>query len=330
MLTHKMIKTSISLALTAVLGTGLAASGAAHAADYPERAITVIVPFPAGGGGDTLARIATDAIGRQLGQTMIVENRPGAGGNIGTSQVARAKPDGYTLGYGTNGTGAINHWLYSNPGYSNDDLEPISRLTTIAAAMVVNPDSQYKTVQELIAFGKANPDSLTCGSAGNGTTSHLACELFKQMTGVKILHIPYKGGAAAMTDLLGGRVDLLIDVLPNLSGQIAAGKLRPLAVTMNKRLDSHPDIPTMQEAGVPGYDFFAWDAIWAPKGTPPQALDRLNEAVRKAMSDPKTVEILKARGADTAPTSREELAAFVKEEYTRLGEVVKKSGARVD
>lgn len=330
MLTQKFIKTSLRLALGTLLGAGLTLGGAAQAADYPERAITVIVPFPAGGGGDTLARIATEAIGRQLNQTLIVENRPGAGGNIGTSQVARAKPDGYTLGYGTNGTGAINHWLYSNPGYSNDDLEPISRLTTIAAALVVNPESQYKTVQDLVNFGKANPDSLTCGSAGNGTTSHLACELFKQMTGIQVLHIPYKGGAAAMTDLMGGRVDLLIDVMPNLSGQIAAGKLRPLAVTMTKRLESHPTIPTMEEAGVPGYDFFAWDAIWAPKGTPQDVLDRLNDAARKAMSDPKTVEILKARGADTAPTSREELAAFVKEEYTRLGEVVKKSGARVD
>lgn len=330
MLTQKFIKTGVRLALGTLIGAGLTLGGAAQAADYPERAITVIVPFPAGGGGDTLARIATEAIGRQLNQTLIVENRPGAGGNIGTSQVARAKPDGYTLGYGTNGTGAINHWLYSNPGYSNDDLEPISRLTTIAAAMVVNPDSQYKTVKDLVDFGKANPDSLTCGSAGNGTTSHLACELFKQMTGIQVLHIPYKGGAAAMTDLMGGRVDLLIDVMPNLTGQIEAGKLRPLAVTMTKRLDSHPNIPTMEEAGVPGYDFFAWDAIWAPKGTPQEVLDRLNDAARKAMSDPKTVEILKARGADTAPTSREELAAFVKEEYTRLGEVVKKSGARVD
>lgn len=330
MLTQKFINTGVRLALTALLGTGFALGAAAQATDYPERAITVIVPFPAGGGGDTLARIATEAIGRQLGQTLIVENRPGAGGNIGTSQVARAKPDGYTLGYGTNGTGAINHWLYSNPGYSNADLEPISRLTTIAAALVVNPDSKYKTVKDLVDYGKANPDSLTCGSAGNGTTSHLACELFKQMTGVSILHIPYKGGAAAMTDLMGGRVDLLIDVMPNLSGQIEAGKLRPLAVTMKKRLDSHPNIPTMEEAGVPGYDFFAWDAIWAPKGTPTEVLDRLNEAARKAMSDPKTVAILKARGADTAPTSREELASFVQEEYTRLGEVVKKSGARVD
>lgn len=330
MLTQKFIKTGVRLALGTLIGAGLTLSGAAQAADYPERAITVIVPFPAGGGGDTLARIATEAIGRQLNQTLIVENRPGAGGNIGTSQVARAKPDGYTLGYGTNGTGAINHWLYSNPGYSNDDLEPISRLTTIAAALVVNPDSQYKTVKDLVDFGKANPDSLTCGSAGNGTTSHLACELFKQMTGIQVLHIPYKGGAAAMTDLMGGRVDLLIDVMPNLTGQIEAGKLRPLAVTMTKRLDSHPNIPTMEEAGVPGYDFFAWDAIWAPKGTPQEVLDRLNDAARKAMSDPKTVAILKARGADTAPTSREELAAFVKEEYTRLGEVVKKSGARVD
>jgi len=316
----------------ASLGIALALSAVAPAqADtYPDRAITMMVPFAAGGGGDTLGRIYADALSRTLDQTIVVENRPGAGGNIGTATVTRAKPDGYTLAYGTNGTGAINHWIYKNPGFTIDDLEPISRLTTIAAALVVQPGTEIKSVKDLIAYGKANPEQLTCGSAGNGTTSHIACELFKQMTGVEILHIPYKGGAAAMTDLLGGRISMLIDVMPNLSGQIAAGNLLPLAVTTKERVASQPDIPTMDEAGVPGYYFFAWDAIYAPKGTPTATLDKLNEAVKAAVARPDVTKTLTSRGATPATTSRAELKAFVQEEYQRLGEVVQKAHVRID
>ncbi|MCC2597200.1 tripartite tricarboxylate transporter substrate binding protein [Pusillimonas sp. MFBS29] len=316
----------------ASLGIAMALSVAAPAqADtYPDHAVTLMVPFAAGGGGDTLGRIYADALSKTLNQTIVVENRPGAGGNIGTASVTRAKPDGYTLAYGTNGTGAINHWIYKDPGFTIDDLEPISRLTTIAAALVVQPGTNIQSVKDLIAYGKANPEQLTCGSAGNGTTSHIACELFKQMTGVKILHIPYKGGAAAMTDLLGGRIDMLIDVMPNLAGQIAAGTLLPLAVTTKERADSHPEIPTMDEAGVPGYYFFAWDAIYAPKGTPTATLDKLNEAVKAAVARPETTGILTSRGATPATTSREELKAFVQEEYKRLGEVVKKASVQID
>ena len=316
----------------ASLGIALALSAVAPAqADtYPDRAITMMVPFAAGGGGDTLGRIYADALSRTLDQTIVVENRPGAGGNIGTATVTRAKPDGYTLAYGTNGTGAINHWIYKNPGFTIDDLEPISRLTTIAAALVVQPGTEIKSVKDLIAYGKANPEQLTCGSAGNGTTSHIACELFKQMTGVEILHIPYKGVAAAMTDLLGGRISMLIDVMPNLAGQIAAGNLLPLAVTTKERVDSQPDIPTMDEAGVPGYYFFAWDAIYAPKGTPTATLDKLNEAVKAAVARPETTQTLTSRGATPATTTRAELKAFVQEEYERLGEVVQKANVRID
>ncbi|MFA5702847.1 MAG: tripartite tricarboxylate transporter substrate binding protein [Advenella sp.] len=308
------------------LGFGVSATAGA----YPEQPVTVIVPFAAGGGGDTLARMATNAIAKELNQSMVVENRPGAGGNIGTAQMTRSKPDGYTLAYGTNGTAAINHWLYKNPGFSIDDLEPVSRLTTIAAALVVRPDMGVKSVKELIAFGNENPNKLTCGSAGNGTTSHIACELFKQMTGLEIQHVPYKGGAAAMTDLIGGRISMLIDVMPNLTTQIASGNLLPLAVTTNERIESYPDIPTMSEAGVPDYYFFAWDGIYAPKGTPVDVLNQLNAAVKAGMQRPEVVEAFKSRGAEPATTSREELLAFVKDEHKRLGEVVKKAGARID
>jgi len=308
----------------------LLGSAAAHANPYPNRAVTVIVPFLAGGGGDTLARIVTNGLTKELGQSIIVENRPGAGGNIGTAQAVRAQPDGYTLAYGTNGTGAINHLIYKDPGYSLDDLEPISRLTTITAAFAVSSESQFQSVEDVISHAKANPGVMTCGSAGNGTTSHIACELFKQMAGLEIVHIPYRGGAAALTDLIGGRIDILIDVMPNLAGQIAGGKLRALAVTMEERVASHPDVPTMNEAGVPGYYFVAWDALHAPKGTPTEVLDTLNARVKAMLEQPETAATLTDRGATPAPTSREELRDFMKSEYDRLSDIVKQANVQVD
>jgi tripartite-type tricarboxylate transporter receptor subunit TctC len=307
-------------------------SGAqAQQADWPNHPITLVVPFAAGGGGDTLARLVAEPLSRELGQSIIVENRPGAGGNIGTSIAARAKPDGYTLSYGTNGTQATNHWLYKSPGYAPSDFEPISRFTVIAAALVVNAtDERFKTLAQLLAYAKANPGELTCGSAGNGTSSHLACELLNQMAGTKVMHSPYQGGGAAMTDLLGGRISFMIDVMPNVSGQIAAGKLRALGVTTPDRVASNPDIPTISEAGLKGYEFFAWDGLYAPKGTPAAVLDKLNAAVNRALQQPEVRKMLESRGAIPAPTSRQALAEFGAEEYARLGKVVKVAGASID
>ncbi|WP_258127886.1 Bug family tripartite tricarboxylate transporter substrate binding protein [Achromobacter anxifer] len=303
----------------------------AQQADWPSHPITLVVPFAAGGGGDTLARLVAEPLSRELGQSIIVENRPGAGGNIGTSIAARAKPDGYTLSYGTNGTQATNHWLYKSPGYAPSDFEPISRFTVIAAALVVNAsDERFKTLAQLLAYAKSNPGELTCGSAGNGTSSHLACELLNQMTGTKVMHIPYKGGGAAMTDLLGGRISFMIDVMPNVSGQIAAGKLRALGVTTPDRVASNPDIPTISEAGLKGYEFFAWDGLYAPKGTPVAVLDKLNAAVNRALQQPEVRKMLESRGAIPSPTSRQALAEFGAEEYARLGKVVKVAGASID
>lgn len=326
----KPYKTLICMAVAACASIPSAAVLAQQAA-WPTHAITLVVPFAAGGGGDTLARLVAEPLSRELGQSIIVENRPGAGGNIGTSIAARANPDGYTLSYGTNGTQATNHWLYKSPGYAPADFEPISRFTVIAAALVVNgSDDRYKTLDQLLAYAKSHPGELTCGSAGNGTSSHLACELLNQMAGIKVMHIPYKGGGAAMTDLLGGRISFLIDVMPNVSGQIAAGKLRALAVTTPERVASNPDIPTMNEAGVKGYEFFAWDGLYAPKGTPAAVLDKLNTAVNQALQRPDVKKALESRGAIPSPTSRQVLAEFGAEEYTRLGKVVKTAGAAID
>jgi len=306
------------------------ASSAVGAETWPTRPINLIVPFPAGGGADTLARLVSEPLMRELGQTIVIENRPGAGGNIGSATAARAEPNGYTLAYATNGTQAINHWLYKTPGFSRDDFEPISRLTTIAAAVVVNPADPYRSLKDVLDAARAKPGMLTCGSAGNGTTSHLACEQLKQMAGVNIVHVPYKGGAAAMTDLMGGRLSILIDVMPNVAPQIKAQRLRALAVTTRERLASNPEIPTVAEAGVPGYAFFAWDALYAPKGTPAAVLDRLNAAVHKVLAQPEMRAQLESRGAQPAPTTREGLRAFSNEEYERLGKVVRTAGAVID
>lgn len=315
----------LALALALMFGMG-----AAQANEYPDRAVTVVVPFLAGGGGDTLARLVVNGLAKELNQSIVIENKPGAGGNIGTSQMVRATADGYTLGYGTNGTAAINHLIYKNPGFTPDDLEPISRFTTITASMAVSAESQFNSVQDVIDEAKKRPGQLTCGSAGNGTTSHIACELFKKMADIDMVHVPYRGGAAALTDLIGGRLDILIDVMPNLAGQIAGGKLRPLAVTMEERVPTHPDVPTMGEAGVPGYYFFAWDGLYAPKGTPSEILDKLNAAVHATLAQPEIAKALTDRGATPAPTSREELRAFIKSEYNRLGEIVKDAGVQID
>jgi len=307
------------------------AAGPAHADATFTHPLTLIVPFAAGGGGDTLARLVADPLSRELGQPIVIENRPGAGGNIGTAIGARATPDGYTLTYGTNGTQATNHWLYKTPGYTPQNFEPISRFTTIAAVLVVNGEEQrFQSLQQLLDYAKQHRGELTCGSAGNGTSSHLACELLKQMAGVDVMHIPYKGGAAAMTDLLGGRISFLIDVMPNVAGQIDAGKLRALAVTTPERVASHPGIPTIDESGVKGYGFFAWDGLYAPKGTPPQVLDALNAAVHRTLQRPEVRQALESRGAIPAPTSRQETAEFGAEEYERLGKVVRTAGAAID
>lgn len=319
-----------AISIASFIASAAPVSSAIGGDSWPSRPINLIVPFPAGGGGDTLARLISEPLARELGQTIVIENKPGAGGNIGTATASRAEPNGYTLAYATNGTQAINHWLYKTTGFSRDDFEPISRLTTIAAAVVVNPNEPYRSLQELLDAARAKPGSLTCGSAGNGTTSHLACEQLKQMAGVSIVHIPYKGGAAAMTDLMGGRLSLLIDVMPNVAPQIKANRLRALAVTTSERVASVPDIPTVAEAGVPGYAFFAWDALYAPKGTPTAVLDRVNAAVHKILSQAEVRSQLEVRGAQPAPTSREGLKQFSNEEYDRLGKVVRTAGAMID
>jgi tripartite-type tricarboxylate transporter receptor subunit TctC len=309
----------------------LCACATAFAAEYPDHPIRLVVPFPAGGGADALARTIMPRVGEILGQPIVIDNRPGAGGNIGSELVARSPADGYTLLYGTNGTHAINQTLYGKlPFDPQRDFAPVSRMTRIAAMMVVNPAVPAKSVAEFIEFARANPGKLSFASAGNGTTSHLAGELFKSLAGIDLLHVPYRGGGAAMTDLIGGQVTMMIDVMPNAWPQARAGKVRALAVTTARRFPSAPDIPTIAESGVPGFEMSAWDGILAPAGTPRPVIDRLNDAIRHALDDPQVKQALLERGAETVPGTPEEFARHISSETEKWAKVIQQAGAKID
>ncbi len=313
-----------------VLALFAALAGPARA-DYPDRPIRLVVPVPAGGGADNLARMIMPHVAQTLGVPIVIDNRPGAGGNIGAELVARAAPDGYTLLYGTNGTHAINPTLYGNLRFDPvADFAPVSRMTLIAAMLIVNNDVPAKSVAELIAYAKANPGKVNFASAGNGTTSHLAGVIFRGMAGVDIVHVPYRGGGAAALDLIGGQVQMMLDVMPNAYPLAKGGKVRGLAVTTAQRVPGAPDIPPIAESGRPGFDVSAWDAIFAPAGTPPQAIGKLNAAIREALEQPALREQLLGAGAVAAPCSPEDLARFVGSEGEKWAKAVRASGAKID
>ncbi|MFS2034307.1 Bug family tripartite tricarboxylate transporter substrate binding protein [Polaromonas sp. CT11-55] len=321
------------LTYTAAMATLALLAPAAHAQSataYPNKPIKLIVPFPAGGGGDTLARLVMLRAAKELGQPIVVENLGGAGGNVGSAAAAKAPADGYTLLYGTNGTHAINHAIYKSPGFSVRDFEPVSQLTRIAAMVVVRPTLQVNSMAELTKLLKANPGKYTFGSAGNGTTSHLAGEIYKSRAGLAVVHIPYRGGAQAMTDLMGGQVDMMIEVMPNAAPQAKGGRVKPLAVTTATRVAGWPELPTIAESGLAGFDVSAWDAIFVPAGTPRPIVNRLNDAIHKALADPELRAQLQSRGAEVAPGTPEELAKHIASSMTLWGDAVKRSGAAVD
>lgn len=330
--TTSLTRRQWTLAALASVGSLAARSAWAQGAPYPDKPIKVVVPFPPGGGGDNLARLMMARITRELGgQPMVIENLAGAGGNIGSRMASRAAADGYTLLYGTNGTHGINQTLYKDPGFDAvKDFAPISQLTRIAALVVVRPDFPAQTMPQLLALLKANPDKYTFASAGNGTTSHLAGELFKVSTGIQMRHVPYRGGAPAITDVIGGRVDLMMDVMPNTAPHVRSGKLRGLAVTTAARVPAMPDVPTIAESGVAGFDVSAWDAIFAPAGTPAPLIARLNAAVHTALADPELKKQLLDRGAEVAPGTPAEIGAFVRAEIARWGSAIKVSGAVIE
>jgi tripartite-type tricarboxylate transporter receptor subunit TctC len=321
---------SFALALVLLQGA-MALLPREAAAQFPDRPIRLVVPFPAGGGADALARTIMPRVGQSLGTSIFIDNRPGAGGNVGAEIVARAAPDGYTLLYGTNGTHAINQSLYGHLRFDPvRDFVPISRMTLIAALLVVNPDFPVHSVAELIREAKANPGKYNFASAGNGTTSHLAGELFRTMAGIDIVHVPYRGGAAAVTDVVGGQVPMMIDVMPNVLPMTRSGKLRALAVSTARRSAAAPEYPTIAESGLSGFEVSAWDGVLAPAGTPPAIVGRLNAAIREALADPQLRDALIARGAQPVAGTSEEFARHIAAETEKWANVVRKSGARVD
>ena len=315
----------VVVAVAALSGT------VAFAQSYPDKAVKLVVPFPPGGGADNLARSVMPRVGEILGQSIVIENRPGAGGNVGSEAVARATPDGYTLLYGTNGTHGINQALYAKTGFDPvKDFAPVSRMSYIPAMLVVIPAVPANNLKDLLAYLKTNPNKVSFASAGNGTTSHMAGEMFKRMAGVDIQHIPYKGGGPAITGLLGGEVQMMIDLTANLSAQVKAGKLKAIAVTSTSRVPTFPDLPTMEEAGLTGFEITASDGIYAPAGTPRSVIDKLNAAMKQALSEPAVVERLNARGAVAIYSTPEAQLAHITRELPIWARLVKDSGAKVD
>jgi tripartite-type tricarboxylate transporter receptor subunit TctC len=290
-----------------------------------------VVPFPAGGSTDLVARVVAERMGKELGQSIIVENRGGAGGNIGSAAVAKADPDGYTILMGTVATHALNPALYRKMPYDAvADFAPVALLVVVPNVLVVNPDFPAKNVQELIALLKEKPGEYSYASSGNGTPLHLSGELFKSMAGVDMVHIPYKGAGPALIDVMGGHVPIMFDNLPSSTEHIRAGKLRGLAVTTAERAPSMPDLPTIAESGLPGYETYTWNALFAPAGTPKDVIDRLNAAANAAVADPDVQAKLKDVGAVPKGSTPEELASHVQAELAKWAPVVKASGAQID
>jgi len=315
--------------LAAGLGCCLAVGAGAAADRYPDHPVRWIVPYPAGGTTDILARLVGQRLLERLGQQFIIENRPGGGNNIGTEFVVNAPPDGYTVLL-VNPANGINVSLYPNLHFNFlTDIVPIAGLIRVPNVMEVNPTIPASTVSEFITYAKANPGKINMASAGIGTSVHLSGELFKAMTGVDLLHVPYRGAAPALTDMIGGQVHVMFDNLPSSISHLRSGKLRPLAVTTAIRSDVLPDVPTVAET-VPGYEASAWFGIGAPKGTPAAIIDLLNREVNDALADPKLKARLVDLGGVPMPGSAADFGLLVKAETEKWAKVVKFSGAKVE
>jgi tripartite-type tricarboxylate transporter receptor subunit TctC len=306
-----------------------AVSRIAWAQTYPSRPVRIVVGFPPGGPTDIAARLIGQSLSERLGQQFVIENRPGAGSNIGTEAVVRAPPDGYTLflAYSAN---AINATLYDKLNFSFiRDIAPVAAINREPLVMLVNPSFPAKTVPEFIAYAKANPGKINFASGGNGTPPHVSGELFKMMTGVNLVHVPYRGGGPALTDLLGGQVQSMFVAISASIEYVRAGNLRPLAVTTASRSDALPDIPTVGDF-IPGYEASTWCGIGAPKGTPAEVIDKLNKEINAGLVDPKVKARLANMGSTALPGSPADFGKLIAEETEKWAKVVKLSGAKPD
>jgi tripartite-type tricarboxylate transporter receptor subunit TctC len=322
---RKLLQLSAAALFLSAASALAAAPQQASAQAYPSRPVRLIVTFPAGGPNDILARVIGQALSERLGQSIIVENRSGAAGNVGTEVAVHAAADGYTLLF-VNTPNAINATLYAELDYNFiRDIAPVARTVLTPLVVEVNPSLPVKTIPELIAYAKANPGALNMASGGSGTPGHVSGELFQMMTGIKMVHVPYHGGAPALNDLLGGRVQVIFDPIPASMGYIRSGKLRVLAVTSAARSEALPDVPTVGEF-VPGYEASAWYGIGAPKDTPASIIDKLNVATNAVMADPKLKARLANLGGVPAPDSPSDFGRFIAAETAKWAKVVKFAG----
>ncbi len=306
-------------------------AGATQAQTFPSKPIRLICPFPPGGAVDIASRAIAAEMSKTLGQQVTVENRPGAGGNIGGAEVARAAPDGYTMLMTTSGIQAINPVLYPKMQYDpNKDLTPVAVLVSLANVLVVNPAVKANSVAELIALAKAQPGKMTFASSGSGTSIHMSAELFKQLTRIDIVHVPYKGSAPALTDLIGGQVNMMFDNIPSALPHIKAGRLHALATTGARRDPTLPDLPTVAEAGVKGYESGVWFGLAAPAGTPKEIVAKLADEAVKATRSPDYVKRMTEVGYVIVGAGPDQMAEMTRAEINRWGPVVKSSGATAD
>jgi len=316
-----------SFCVVAVLLGVSVAVDQAQAQNYPTRAITLVIPFAPGGSTSIVGRGVADKMSELLGEKVVVDNRPGAGGTVGTKAVAKSEPDGYTLVLGYTGTLAIGPSLYKSVGYDpRKDFAPIGLIGNAPNSLVVNPSFPAKTVAELIAYAKANPGKVNFGSAGAGTASHITGEYFAHSAGITLVHIPYKGTGPALTDLLGGHIPMAFAPIPASHSNVAAGKLRALAVTSITRSGLLPDVPTMVEAGLPGFDASLYYGLAAPAGTPRPIIDKLNKVLREALASDEVKKQLGNDGTEITPGTPEDYAAFIDKDEKKWAQLVKASG----
>ena len=327
-----MIITSFRAAVVAIAAfIGLTGSDALHAQSYPARPVTIVVPNAAGGGTDTVARLIGDQLAKQLGQSFVVENRTGGGMLVGTTAVAKAAPDGYTLLMGLNGNLAVNPSLFAKLPYDAiADFTPVAMLAEYPFMVVVNNDLPVKSIKELVAHLKANPGKINYASAGNGTGQHLAAELFKMMTGTDMAGINYRGAQPAYQDVISGRVPVFFDNMSTAMSLAKGGQVRALAITSKQRSALMPELPTVDEAGIPGYEYHTWFGIWAPKSTPQPIIEKLHAEVRKALADPTIQQRIAATAGEPSTMALKEIDPFLKAEIAKWAEVVKRAGIKVE
>jgi tripartite-type tricarboxylate transporter receptor subunit TctC len=329
---RQILAAGLGLMATSAIAPGVAAQGAGTPAGgaWPSRPIRLIVPFPAGGTTDLLARIMADGLGARLGQPVIAENRGGAAGVIAAEQAARAEPDGHTLLFASIGTVAILPHLHARLNWRPEDLVPIVLFADVPNVIVVRADSPLKTLADLLAAARARPGELSYASSGNGSSLHLSGEMLKAQANVDILHVPFRGGADSVNQLLGGRIDLAVNNLPSAITLLRGGQMRALAVTSPERTPALPEVPTVAESGLPGFDATAWFGLQAPRGTPQPIIDRLNAEVRGLSAEPGAQAKAQLVGARLRAGSVADFAAFCAAENTKWAEVIRRSGARVD